>query len=71
MSQAPWARGPAHGGTKTDPPPWLEEARELYASGLSTVKVGERVGVSDGTVRSWLRRSGVTIRRSGPTRQQI
>ena len=70
MSRAPYRRGPQHGATKTDFPPWLEEARELYASGLSTVAVGKRVGVSDGTVSSWLRRAGVKIRRSGSSRQQ-
>lgn len=67
MRRPAYRRGPQHAASKTDPPPWLDEARELYASGLSTVAVGKRVGVSDGTVNSWLRRSGVTIRRQGAT----
>lgn len=64
------ARGPAHGNTRTDPPDWLEEARELYASGLSLAAVGERVYASSGTVGSWLARSGVTIRRPGRIRRR-
>lgn len=52
-------------GRAYDWPPWLPEARELYAQGFSSVEVGRRVGHAGSTVIAWLRRYGVEIRRQG------
>lgn len=51
-----------------DWPPWLERAQKLYAEGYSSVEVGRQVGHAGSTVITWLRRSGVTIRRQGSVR---
>ena len=48
-------------------PPWLPLAQKLYAEGHSSVEVGRQVGHAGSTVITWLRRSGVTIRRQGAT----
>jgi DNA invertase Pin-like site-specific DNA recombinase len=42
-----------------------ETARELYESGYSLVRVGERLGASPGTVLKVLRRAGVLTREVG------
>lgn len=43
----------------------IKEARKLYVEeGLSTAKIGLRLGVSDPTVAKWLRSAGVTLRSS-------
>ena len=49
----------------------IREMVRLYESGLSLVKVGERVGFSDGTVHRYLRERGVRIREGygGPARR--
>lgn len=50
-----------------DWPDWLPLAQKLYAEGHSSVAVGRQVGHAGSTVITWLRRSGVTIRRQGAT----
>lgn len=43
----------------------VEQMCELYASGMSLKKVGERVGVNRVTVTHHLRKSGVRLRNQG------
>ncbi|OGL33168.1 hypothetical protein A3E20_00990 [Candidatus Saccharibacteria bacterium RIFCSPHIGHO2_12_FULL_47_16] len=40
----------------------VEDAIELYRSGLSLAKIGEKIGVDHGTVRRQLLRRGVAMR---------
>jgi DNA invertase Pin-like site-specific DNA recombinase len=43
----------------------VDAARELYESGLSLVKVGERLGVSPGTILNLFQRVGIATREVG------
>ncbi|MEU8860942.1 helix-turn-helix domain-containing protein [Streptomyces umbrinus] len=43
-------------------PTRVEQAKELYAQGLSTNEIGKRFGVSGSTVWKALKRAGVRMR---------
>jgi DNA-binding transcriptional regulator LsrR (DeoR family) len=55
---------PRHGLTDEQ----ARAAAELYVDGLTLVEVGARLGVSEGTIRTCLRRQGVARRPAGRRR---
>ncbi len=50
------------GNSRGDRQALLPEIIRLYQGGMSAEKIGERLGVNAGTVRSWLKGAGVEIR---------